>query len=185
MSLARYAIRTASFAALYLVATLLGHLTEVGRTEVALFWPAAVVGAVWLLAQAPYRMLRFDVIALGTVAASVAVTSHGILAALAMAVPQVVPAVLIVFLAQRWLPPAGAGTGAVLVRLTGIAAAAAAAGAVLHGVIDLGGFTAPEAGYLVLRDTVSVLLALLGLHFLRAKPQGKGPTRRGHLTVVR
>jgi hypothetical protein len=185
MSLARYSIRTASFAALYLVVTLLGQLTEVGRTGVALCWPAAVVGALWLLAQAPYRMLRFDVIALATVAASVAVTSHGILAALALAVPQVVPAVLVVFLAQRRLPAAGAGTGAVLVRLAGIAAAAAASGAILHGVIDLGGFTAPEAGYLILRDTVSVLLALLALHFLRRKPDGTGPTRRGHLTVVR
>lgn len=208
MSLARYAIRTASFAALYLVATLLGHLTEVGRTGVALFWPAAVVGAVWLLAQAPYRMLRFDVIALGTVAASVAVTSHGLLAALALAVPQVVPAVLVVFLAQRWVPR----TGPAFARLAGVAATAAAAGAVLHGVIDLVGFSATEAGYLIVRDTASVLLAFLALRSLgrqpaapakgtgrgmgkgRGKGRGKGGGRngngdtggsgRGHLTVV-
>src|SRR5262245_803657 len=109
MSLSRYAARTAGFALLYLLATVAGRWTEVGGVHLA--WPAAAVGAVWLLAQAPYGRRNLDVIALAVTAALLPATSTGFLAALAAAVPQVVPALLFAWLSERWLPGFWRGHG--------------------------------------------------------------------------
>ncbi len=172
MSLPRYAARTAGFAVLFLLSAAGGRLTAVDGTP--LLWPAAAVAAVWLVAQAPYRLRRFDVIGLAVVAALA--PAGGFLAALAGAVPQVVPAVLVAWLLSQRLPGWWAGHGdrfrrprPTLVTLAAVAAVPAVAGVALSGVLTPGDLGPAEAGYGVLRDTASVFLALLTVRTLRAR----------------
>lgn len=173
----RYAWWTAGFAALYLLATVAGRATGDG---VPPFWPAAAVGAVWLVAQARFGLRRLDVIALATAAAVVPATGHGILAALALAVPEVVPAVLFAWLLERWLPGYWRGhgdrfrrPGPTLARLAAAAATAAAAGALLRSVVA-GEFAALDAGYLLVRDASAVLLTILVVRAVRTT-HGRAP----------
>ena len=68
MSLSRYAFRTAGFGELYLLATWAGLATASSGAGVRLLWPAAVVAALWLVAQARYGYRNLDVIALSVLA---------------------------------------------------------------------------------------------------------------------
>ncbi len=186
MTLSRYALRTAAFAALYLPATLAGEATG----DVPLFWPAAPVAVVWLLAQARYGRRRFDVIALTTVAAAVAVLNHSFLAALAVAAAQVLPALLFAWLLDRRLPGYWLGHGdrfrhlpTTLTRLAVTAATAGAGGAVLQSVLLTTSLSPLDAGYVFLRDTTAVLLTVLLARTARRRCTGR--SRRGGLTVVR
>ena len=168
MSIPRYACRTVGFALLYLAATLAGQQTTVPGSGVALFWPAAAVAVVWLLAQARFGRRDLDVIALAVAAAVLPATGHSLLGALAAATAQVVPALLVAWLVDRRLPGYRLGhgdrfrrAGPTAVRLAAIAAAGALAGAVLQYTTAPGELSAPEGGYLVLRDTAAVLLGVL------------------------
>ena len=188
MSLSRYALRTAGFAALYLAAVFAGRATAVDGVH--LLWPAAAVAAVWLVAQARYRLRRFDVIALATMSVSIGVLNHGLLGALAGAVPQVAPAALFAVLLNRWVPGYWRGhgdrfrrQGRALARLVAAAATAGLTGAVLHSVVLTTGLPALDAGYVLLRDTTAVLLAVLLARTARQRLTGRseGPG----LSVVR
>jgi hypothetical protein len=199
VSLSGYALRAAGFAALYLLATAAGQATAVDAGGVPLLWPAAPVAGVWLLAQARYGLRRFDVIALSTAAAAVAVLSHSFLGTLAQAVVQVLPALLFAGLLDRWLPGYWLGHGdrfrrlpATLTRLALTAAAAGAAGAVLHSVTLTTSLSALDVGYLFLRDTTAVLLTVLLIRTARQRltgrggpADGSGRPNRGGLTIVR
>ena len=191
MSIPRYAARTAGFALLYLAATLAGALTTVDG--VALLWPATAVGAAWLLAQARFGRRDLDVVALGVAAAVVPATGHSLLAALALAAVQVLPALLLARLLDRWLPGywlghGGRRTGQSLARLAAIATTAAVAGAVLGYAAAAGDLGPAAAGYPVLRDTTAVLVVVLVTRALRrARPVARttaGPGRP-RLTVVK
>ncbi|MDY7084984.1 MAG: hypothetical protein SYR96_07760 [Actinomycetota bacterium] len=192
MSLSRYALRTAGFGALYLLATFAGS---------TLFWPAAVVGALWLVAQGRYGRRNLDVIALSVMAVLAPGPGDGLLHAFVQAVPQVVPAVLFAVLFDRWLPGFWLGhgdrfrrRGPAVGRLAGAAGLAGLTGAVLYKVVDTSlGFG--DVGYALLRDTVCVLLAVLAVRAVRQMlsrhggpggdgPRGDGP-RRPRLTVVK
>ncbi|MET0414686.1 MAG: hypothetical protein ABW022_01525 [Actinoplanes sp.] len=190
MNLSRYALRTAGFAALYLLATLAGQATAMETGGIHLLWPAAPVAAVWLVAQARYRLRRFDVIAVGTVAAAAAVLSHSFLAALVQAGAQVVPALLFAWMLDRWLPGYWLGHGdrfrrlpTTLTRLAATAAMAGAATAVLQGVLLTASLSPLEAGYLFLRDTTAILLTVLLVRTTHQRLTTR--TRSGRLTVVR
>jgi hypothetical protein len=209
VTLSRYALRAAGFAALYLLATLAGQATAVEPGGVPLIWPAAPVAVVWLLAQARYGLRRFDVIALSTVAAAVAVLHHSFLAALVQAAAQVLPALLFAGLLDRLLPGYWRGHGdrfrrlpVALTRLAMTAAAAGAAGAVLHSVALTISLSALDAGYLFLRDTTAVLLTVLLVRTARRRltdrdrrgggradggvgQAASGRPNRGGLTIVR
>ncbi|MFC4059067.1 ATP-binding protein [Planomonospora corallina] len=60
--------RTTAFAALYAVAVFVGRMELVGGTAMGLVWPAAGVGAVWLLAQRHERSQWLDVLVLAVIA---------------------------------------------------------------------------------------------------------------------
>ncbi|WP_433364016.1 hypothetical protein ACQPZX_33220 [Actinoplanes sp. CA-142083] len=161
MSLSRYGARTAGFALLYLLALVAGDATD------GVVWPAAAVGAIWLVAQAGLGPRRFDMLAMMVLSALVPMTDD-LLAGLSQAVPQVVPAVLFAWLLERWLPGYWRGHGdrfrrreTTLARLAGAAASAAAAGAILQSVALIADFDPAEAGYALVRDTVTVLAAVL------------------------
>lgn len=206
MSLPRYALRTTGFAVLYLLATLGGLATTESAGGVRLLWPAAVAGALWVVAQARYGRRNLDVIALSVVAVLAPGNGDGLLDAFVQAVPQVVPAVLFAWLFDRWLPGYWLGhgdrfrrLGRSLGRLAGAATLAALAGAVLSKVIDAG-LSFPEAGYVIVRDATALLLAVLAARGARRLPSirrqagsgndgsGNGGPRsdgRPGLTVVR
>lgn len=194
MSFSRYGVRITGFALLYLLALVAGTATG------GVVWPAAAVGAIWLVAQAGYRR-RFDVLAM-VVLSALAPTTDDLLAGLAQAVPQVVPAVLFAWLLDRWLPGYWRGHGdrfrrreTTLARLAGTAAVASVAGAALEGVALTTDFGFADAGYALVRDTVTVLAAVLLTGFLTqrfgkqppaVRKAGKpGKVGRSHLTVVR
>jgi hypothetical protein len=181
VSLPRYALRTAGFAALYLLATWAGLATTESAGGVRLFWPAAVAAALWLVAQAPCGRRNLDVIALSVVAVLAPGSGEGLLHAFVQAVPQVVPAVLFAWLFDRWLPGYWLGhgdrfrrLGRTLARLAGAAALAALAGAVLAKVIDTG-LSVPEAGYVILRDATALVLAVLAARGVRHVARRRGP----------
>jgi hypothetical protein len=198
MSMVRYALRTAGFAALYLLATMAGLATPGSNSGVRLFWPAAVVGALWLVAQARFGRRNLDVIALAVVAVLAPGSGDGLLHSFVQAVPQVVPALLFAWLFDRWLPGYWLGhgdrfrrLGPTLTRLTAAAAVAAGSGAVLYKVVDTGlGFG--EAGYVLVRDFSALMLAVLIARAVRqvaGRRRGEEPrrpdSRRGGLTVVK
>jgi hypothetical protein len=194
VSIPRYAARTAAFAALHVLATLAGLWTAVGTTGVHLLWPAAVVGAIWLLAQSPFGRRDLDVIALSVVSVLVPVADKGMLGAFALATAQVVPALLAAWLVDRWLPGWWRGhgdrfrrTGPTLTRLGAAASIAAAAGAVLYAIVVPFDLSAAEACYVFVRDATAVLLALLAVRaarFIRRTPSSPTGPSKG-LTIAR
>ena len=205
MSLSRYSLRTAGFAALYLVATVAGLATVGSAGGVRLLWPAAVVAAVWLVAQARWGRRNIDVIALTVVAVLAPGNGNGngngndLLYTFVQAVPQVVPAVIFAWLFDRWLPGYWLGhgdrfrrVGPSLARLAAAAVLAALAGAVLHKVINAD-LTFPEAGYVMVRDATAVLLTVLAARGVRRlgrrpeEPTGRPeePTPGRGLRIVR
>ncbi|GAB2569988.1 hypothetical protein Aab01nite_06700 [Paractinoplanes abujensis] len=202
MSLSRYALRTAGFGALYLLATVAGLATASSGAGVRVVWPAAVVAALWLVAQGRHGHRNLDVIALSVLAVLAPGHDGGLLSSFVHAVPQVVPAVLFAWLFDRWLPGYWLGhgdrfrrPGPTLTRLAAAAALAALSGAVLHKVVDTElGFS--EAGYVLLRDGVAVLLGVLVVRLVRrrggASPGGRSgddpgrpDSRRPGLTLVK
>lgn len=188
MSWSRYAARTAGFALLYVLATVAGGWTEVAGVH--LLWPAAAVGAVWLVAQATYGKRNLDVIALGVLATLLPGSSTGILTALAMAMPQVVPALIFAWLTDRWLPGFWLGHGdrfrrfgRTVARLAAISAVASVAGVMLRHIVSQEEVSAAVTGYPVLRDTVAVFVAVLVVRAARLR--GTGPRAGAGLAVVR
>jgi len=96
------ALRTAAFALLFAAAAVLGRLTVVQGTVVNLVWPAAGVGALWLLLQHGRRSYRWDAVLLGAVTAVVDVaTGAGWAEAVALAVVNVVQALVFVEVVRR------------------------------------------------------------------------------------
>ncbi|MFI5889642.1 hypothetical protein ACIA5D_05920 [Actinoplanes sp. NPDC051513] len=189
MSFARYGTRLAGFAVLYLLALF------VGSAAGGVVWPAAAVGAIWLVAQAGYGPRRFDVLAMMVLSALVPMNDD-LLAGVAQAVPQVVPAVLFAWLLDRWLPGYWRGHGdrfrrreTTLARLAGAAASAAAAGAVLQSVALIADLDAAAAGYALVRDTVTVFAGVMLTRLLNQRfgkrPSARQPSAKPRLTVVR
>jgi hypothetical protein len=169
----RYGVRITGFALLYLLALVAGDATG------GVVRPAAAVGAIWLVAQAGQRR-RFDVLAM-MVLSALAPATGDLLAGLAQAVPQVVPAVLFAWLLERWLPGFWRGhgdrfrrPGTTLARLAGAAVVASVAGAVLQGVALTTDFGVADVGYALARDTVTVLAAVLLTRVLKQR-FGKHP----------
>ena len=157
-----------------------------------LIWPAAAVGALWLVAQAPYGRRNLDVIALGTAAALVPATNTGFLAALAMAAAQAVPALLFAWLTNRWTPGYWLGhgdrfrrLGPTVLRLAAAAGIAAVAGAALQHIVRQDTTTAAVTAYLLLRDTTAVLAAMLVARTVRRRRTGGPRAGRTGLSVVR
>jgi hypothetical protein len=183
MSIPRYALRSAAFAAAYLAAFLATAATPV--------WPLSplVAGAIWLAAQSGFARRRFDVIMLATVAAVAAtLEGAGLLMSATVAVWAVVPALLFAMLLERWLPGYWLGHGdrfrrphAELGSLAGVAALTAAAGVVLTGVIDSTALGAVNVVFHVVRDTAALMLVTLAVRMVR---RSRSPRRSG-LTVVR
>jgi hypothetical protein len=193
LSVFRYALRTAGFAALYLAATVAGLATAASGSGVRLFWPAAAVGALWLVAQGRYGRRNLDVIALSVAAVLAPGNDGGLLHSFVQAVPQVVPALLFAWLFDRRLPGYWLGhgdrfrrAGASLARLAGVAALSALSAAVLLKVVntDLG---LGEAGYVFVRDAAALLLVVLAARAVRrlATRRGAEPTDRPRLTLVK
>lgn len=184
MSLPRYAARTAGFALLYLLATVAGMQTP-SAGGVHLLWPAAAVGAIWLVAQSRFGRRGLDVVALSTAAALIPATEHTLIGTFALAAVQAVPAVLFAWLLARWLPGYWLGhgdrfrrTAPTITRLAAAAGTAAAAGAVLH---SLGDFSPAGAGFLLVRDGTTVLLAVLATRALAVPRYRSGIEKRRHL----
>lgn len=193
MSLSRYALRTAGFAALYLLATVAGLATAASDSGVRLVWPAAVAGALWLVAQGRCGRRNLDVIALGVVAVLAPGHGEGILGSFAQATTQVVPALLFAWLFDRWLPGYWLGhgdrfrrQGPALARLAGAAVLAAGSAVVLLKVIGTE-LTIAETGYVIVRDATALMLAVLVARAARrlTKRRDKTAPTRGGLTVVR
>jgi hypothetical protein len=176
LTLARYGTRTAGFALLYLLALFVGHAID------GALWPAAAVGAIWLVAQGDHGPRRFDALTMLVISALVPATD-GLLEGVAQAAPQVVPAVLFAWLLDRWLPGYWQGLGdrffggplATLGRLAAAAAVAAAAGAVLQGVTVASGFSPVSAGFAFFRDLSAVLLATLAVRSLKMRYAKREP----------
>ncbi|MCY1139402.1 hypothetical protein OWR29_15490 [Actinoplanes sp. Pm04-4] len=193
MSMVRYALRTAGFAALYLLATVAGLATPASSSGVRLFWPAAVVGALWLVAQARFGRRNLDVIALAVVAVLAPGSGDGLLHSFVQAVPQVVPALLFAWLFDRWLPGYWLGhgdrfrrVGPSLARLAGVAALGGLSAAVLLKVVNTElGFG--EAGYVLVRDAAALVLVVLAARGVRRLTTRRGakPADRPGLTLVR
>jgi hypothetical protein len=180
--LSRYGARAAGFALLYLLALVAGSATG----EVV--WPAAAVGAVWLVAQAGHGPRRFDILAMVVLSALVPMTDD-LLAGIAQAVPQVLPAALFAWLLYRWLPGYWRGHGdrfrrreRTIARLAAASALAAAAGAVLQSVALIADFDAAAAGYAFARDTVTVVAVVSVTRFIKQR-SGKQPSVKQGPTV--
>ncbi|XVU21573.1 hypothetical protein ACQPZJ_30410 [Actinoplanes sp. CA-054009] len=154
MSLARYGARSAGFALLYLLSLLAGHALD------GALWPAAAVGAVWLVAQGAHGPRRFDALAMLVLAALVPRTTD-LLEGVTQALPQVIPAVLFAWLLDRWLPLYWHGVKGDLARLAGASAVAAVSGAVLQGVLFAADFSLGAAGWAVVRDLLAVSVAVV------------------------
>jgi hypothetical protein len=169
LSFSRYLARTAGFALVYLLALFVGSATG------GIVWPAAAVGAVWLVAQAGRGPGRYDVLAMAVLSA-LAPPTDDLLAGLTQAVPQVVPAVLFAELVRR---RQGRNRTAVVAAA---AVTAAAAGVVLHGVVAAAGFDWGLAGYALVRDTVTVLAAVLLIRHFTTRDT---PAAKPRLYVVR
>ncbi|GAA0480922.1 hypothetical protein Ade02nite_56070 [Paractinoplanes deccanensis] len=178
MSIARYGARSAGFALLYLLALVAGQALD------GALWPAAAVGAVWLVAQGAHGPRRFDALVMMVLAALVPDTD-ALLAGVTQALPQVLPAVLFAWLLDRWLPLYWQGLGErfygawpALGRLAGAAAVAGLSGAVLRSVLFPADFAAGEAVWAVLRDTLSVAVTILVVRAINQRYGTRAPEPR-------
>ncbi|MEU7905748.1 ATP-binding protein [Actinoplanes sp. NPDC049118] len=131
--------RTTAFAGLYAAAFIVGRMTVMADSRLALVWPAAGVAVVWFCAQRRARTRWVDVAALTTIAwTGNIVTGSGLLLGGMLAAANLMMAVVFVGLLSRFRPTLwGAGgtrrlsTPWELGSLLIIAAVAAGAGAVL------------------------------------------------------
>ncbi|WP_436520564.1 hypothetical protein [Actinoplanes sp. HUAS TT8] len=176
MTVARYAARTAAFAAVYLL------FSWVGWSFVAL-----PVAAVWMLAQGHWGLRRFDVITLVTITTAASIAGGtSMLAGFGAAALITFPAMMFALLVERWLPGWWQGHGdrfrsrrTRLARVAAAAALCAVAFVVLYAVL-LG---IPMFGLLiepVLLTAAVFVAALAG----RALNRGRTPRVTG-LTLVR
>ncbi|XVV08774.1 hypothetical protein ACQP2X_28450 [Actinoplanes sp. CA-131856] len=162
MSLARYGARSAGFALLYLLALFAGDALD------GALWPAAAVGAVWLVAQGAHGPRRFDAMAMLVLAALVPDTDD-LLSGVIQAIPQVIPAVLFAWLLDRWLPLYWHGVKGDLARLAGASGIAAVAGAVLQSVLFASDFTLGTAGWAVVRDFLAVAVTVVVIREIKLR----------------
>ena len=169
MSLTASLLRTAGFAALYLLATVVGRQTIMDDTNLSLVWPAAGVSAVWFLAQQRSRWRGLDALALSVVTVAVNMaTGAPLILALCFVVANLVQAWLFSYLFRRWLPHLWGGGGAEpmtrlaeLWRLIASAFVATAAGALIGPTaawLVNGVYSWPSTAVWLTRNTVSVLL---------------------------
>ncbi|HWS34444.1 MAG TPA: hypothetical protein VN408_17095 [Actinoplanes sp.] len=183
MTVLRYALRSASFAAAYLTVFLTG---------VVLPWfplPAITVAAVWLTAQTAFGRRRLDVIMLATAAAvGATLDGAGLLGCLVTAVVATIPALLFAVGMQRLLPGYWLGHGdrfrkprTAAARLAVLAPVTAATGVVLMGVADTGLAAGPAAVHLVI-GAITLFAAPFTVRAIRTQSHENG---RRHLTVVR
>lgn len=175
MTVARYAARTAAFAAAYQLVYWAGSFLP--------FWPLPVA-AVWMLAQGHWGLRRFDVITLVTVTAVAGILGGAqMLTAFGQAAMITLPALGFAVLVERWVPGWWQGHGdrfrsrqTSLARVAGAAAVAAVAFVVLHiallGLPGLGALGTP-----VLYAAAVLLVALGGRAVNRPRSTG--------LTLVR
>ncbi|MGA5299948.1 ATP-binding protein [Nucisporomicrobium flavum] len=169
MSLPASLLRTAGFAALYLLATWLGRQTIMDGTNLSLVWPAAGISAVWFLAQRRSRWRALDVLALAVVTVVVN-TATGAPPALAASfvVANLVQAELFGVLFRQWLPHVWGGGGSLpmsrlpeLWRLIAAAFVATAAGAMIGPTaawLVNGVYSPASTAVWLTRNTVSILL---------------------------
>lgn len=202
MTLSASLLRTAGFAALYLLATYVGRQTIMDRTNLSLVWPAAGVSAVWFLAQHRSRWRGIDAIALAVVTVAVNMaTGAPLLLAVSFVVANLVQAWLFSYLFRRWLPHLWGGGGtepmtrpAELWRLVASAFVATAAGALIGPTaawLVSGGYSWPSTAVWLTRNTVSILLIgaaglRLGyvLHRYAAERTGLRTVLRDHLRIL-
>ena len=108
-------LRTAAFALAFLVAALVGRLTIVDGTAVNLVWPAAGVGALWLLLQHGRRTIALDCTLLVVVVlAADLVTGTTLYVAIALAAVNLGQAGLFVALFRRLAGSRGGSDPALL-----------------------------------------------------------------------
>ncbi len=178
MTVARYAARTAAFAAVYLLVSWV--------LDFSLVLPP-VVAAVWMLAQGHWGLRRFDVIALVTITTAVAI-AHGtsMLSGFGAAAVVTFPAMLFALLVERWLPGWWQGHGdrfrsrrTSLTRVAGAAGLSAVAFVVLHAAMS----GVPALG-LVLTPVVHAAVLLPAALAGRAINRSRTPRTAG-LTLVR
>lgn len=175
------AARSLSWAALFGVAVVVGRLTALPETGLALFWPAAGVAALWLL-QAPAGRLGVDVALLAT-ATVVSNQASGValLPAVAFGAANVAVGV-----AARWVwarrdPPAGLPllSGARdVVTLAGAAAAAALASApfgAAAGLLITGAWTPLGSAGWVVRNATGVFVVAGTVLAVVAARRGRAP----------
>ncbi|MEV4706383.1 ATP-binding protein [Actinoplanes sp. NPDC049316] len=202
MTLPASLLRTAGFAALYLLATWAGRQTIMDGTNLSLVWPAAGISAVWFLAQHRSRWRAVDVLALSVVTYAVnTATGATPVPALWFVVANVLQAELFGVLFRRWLPHLWGGGGSrpmsrlpELWRLMAAAFLATGAGALIGPtaawIVD-GVYSVPATAVWLTRNTVSILLIgvaglRLGyaLHRRRAAHTGLGTVLRGELAAL-
>ncbi|RZU53561.1 PAS domain-containing protein [Krasilnikovia cinnamomea] len=150
--------RTAGFAAVYAVALVVGRMTVIEGSGLALVWPAAGVAVVWFSVQRRSRTRWVDVCALTVIAlVGNAATGIALMPSAVLAGANLVQAMVFVWLLGRWRPFLwGAGGSARLSAPRDLAyvlgatlAAAAASGAVgLTGLWVAGG----PASWLMVAD---------------------------------
>ncbi|GIE85660.1 ATP-binding protein [Actinoplanes regularis] len=132
-------VRTAGFAAVYAAAIMVGRLTVVADTRLALVWPASGVAAAWLCSRRRSRAWWVDAAALTAIAwAGNAVTGAGLALSGVLAVANLAMAVMFMWLLGRLRPTLWGGGGSrrlssgwELGSLLGVAIVAAAVGAVI------------------------------------------------------
>jgi hypothetical protein len=179
MTVARYAARTAAFAAVYLLAYWLGLFI--------MFSPLPVA-AIWMLAQGRWGLRRFDVITLATVTAASSVAGGSSMpAAFGLAALVTIPALIFAVLVERWLPGWWQGHGdrfraghTRLLRLAGAAALSVAGYLVLQAVM-MSGISVFAVIFTLARDVAALSLVTLAG---RAIVRSLAPRAAG-LTVVR
>ncbi|MBG0832618.1 MASE1 domain-containing protein [Planomonospora sp. ID67723] len=171
--------RTAAFTVLYVAALFAGRVNPVGGTVLGLVWPAAGVGALWLLAQRRKRSLWLDVLTL-TVAVLVVNLATGVPLGLSLffTVSNLTQALLFLYIFARLCPDLwnarGWGDFDRVRHLWGLLTAAVAGAAVgaLTGPIALevssGQWSALTSAVWMARNIVSiVVITALGLRLGR------------------
>ncbi|GAA3141186.1 hypothetical protein GCM10010466_35240 [Planomonospora alba] len=182
--------RTAAFAVLYAAAVLAGRMDLIGGTELGLMWPAAGVGAVWLLAQRHERSGWLDVTLLGAISlVGNLVTEAGLQLSAALAAANVVQLLIFLYVFARSCPLAwgapGWGGFERVQHLWGLLAATLAGAGVgaLIGPAALAAFdgrwSAVSAAVWLARNCVSiVVITALGLRLGRLSERRPGVLTR-------
>jgi signal transduction histidine kinase/integral membrane sensor domain MASE1 len=176
--------RSATFAAVFALACVVGRMSVLDGGNLSLVWPAAGVAALWFWVQrdSPWRWL--DVATLAAITLGVNLTTGASLfLATVFAVANIVQTLVFVHLLSRWRPALAAGRGP---RLRGVADLWAVVGVSLISTV-CGALIGPTGVWLAtgtyswwgtavwaVRNTASVLLiTVAGLHLsdvLRSRP---------------